>query len=106
MENPNNIQQRHNKYKEDPGKDSKEMTEKNGWSILNGNVQDDEDEEYIYLASRDYSIIDYVIMNAKPRGEIEKSTDKERMESDHMLLKVETEVIPEAKQREEEERWI
>lgn len=37
------------KIKNDEGKKMLEMVEENGWSILNGNTEDDEDQVWKYI---------------------------------------------------------
>ena len=89
--------------KNDEGKKMIEMVAENGWSILNGNIQGDEEGEWTYVGSRGSSVIDYVIVNVEARDEIMYFKLEERIESDHMPLKIELEAVSEMKQKEEEE---
>ncbi|GLV37454.1 hypothetical protein CBL_10580 [Carabus blaptoides fortunei] len=41
------------------------ITENRGWTILNGNVEGDEEGEYSYIGARGESVIDYVIANER-----------------------------------------
>lgn len=81
------------------------MTEEKGWSILNGNTEGDEKGEWTYVGARGNSVIDYAITNVMARDEIKKFKVEERIESDHMPLKVELIATTERQEKQEEEEW-
>jgi hypothetical protein len=45
------------------GKRLMEWIEENGWEVLNGNKQGDEEGEWTYAGSRGEIVIDYAIVN-------------------------------------------
>ena len=45
------------------GKVLLEMVENNGWHILNGNVEGNENGEYTFIRSTGQSVIDYTIVD-------------------------------------------
>lgn len=61
-----------------------EMVEKNGWCILNGNVEKDEEGKWTYLEPRKNSVIDYAVVSAITKRDIVEFKVEERVESDHM----------------------
>jgi hypothetical protein len=61
------------------GKRLMEWSEENGWEVLNGNKQGDQEGEWIYIGSRGETVIDYGIVNEEEEFRI-----GERAESDHL----------------------
>lgn len=105
-EEKNNIlKQSKDKVKNKEGRQLLEMTEEKGWSILNGNTEGDEKGEWTYVGARGNSVIDYAITNVMARDEIKKFKVEERIESDHMPLKVELIATTERQEKQEEEEW-
>jgi hypothetical protein len=45
------------------GKRLMEWIEENGWEVLNGNKQRDEEGEWTYIGSKGETVIDYAIVN-------------------------------------------
>lgn len=81
------------------------MVEENGWCILNGNMEKDEKVEWMYMGSRGNSIIDYAVVSAITKKDIAEFKVKERVESDHMPIKVKVETAQERELRVEKETW-
>jgi hypothetical protein len=52
------------------GKRLMEWIEENGWEVLNGNKQGDEEWEITYVGSRGETVIDYTIANEAARGRV------------------------------------
>lgn len=48
------------------------FVKKMGWSILNGNVEGDEEGEWTYTGGRGNSMIDYVLGNEETRIKVER----------------------------------
>lgn len=57
--------------------------EEYGWSIVNGNIKGDEEEEWTFTGGREESIIDYVMRDEKTREKIEKMVVEGKVDSDH-----------------------
>lgn len=76
------------KIKNAEGRIMLELIEEEGWSILNGNLEGDEEGEWTYIGSSGNSVIDYGIVNAEAREEIENFVVEERIESDHLPIKI------------------
>jgi hypothetical protein len=49
-----------------------EWMEENGWEVLNGNKQRDEEGKWTYVGSRGETVIDYGIVNEEASEKIEK----------------------------------
>lgn len=54
-----------------------------GWSILNGNVEGDEEGEWTYTGGREGTVIDYVLGNEETREGVRRVKVEERIDSDH-----------------------
>jgi len=54
------------------GKELLGLVEDRGWDITNGNMRGDEKREFIYIAERAESVVDYVLVNQKAWEKIEK----------------------------------
>jgi hypothetical protein len=52
------------------GKRLMEWIEENGWEVLNGNKQGDEEWEITYVGSRGETVIDYTIANEAARERV------------------------------------
>jgi hypothetical protein len=61
------------------GKRLMEWIEENGWEVLNGNKQRDEEGEWTYIGSRGETVIDYAIVNEEAWERVEKLTIGERV---------------------------
>lgn len=66
-----------------------EMVEKEGWRILNGNIEDDREEEFTFMGEMGSSVIDYVIIEEKSGGLVKSMKIEVREDSDHFPLVVE-----------------
>lgn len=58
-----------------------------GWSILNGCVKGDEEEEYTYVSEKGCTVIDYVLGNEEVREKIEKVKIGEKVDSDYLPVR-------------------
>lgn len=63
-----------------------EYIEKRGWTILNGNVKRNEEEEFTYTRGKGETIIDYVLGEEKIRDKVERLEVGERVDSDYHPL--------------------
>jgi hypothetical protein len=63
-----------------------EWIEENGWEVLNGNKQGDEEGELTYVGSRGETVINYAIVNNAAWERVEKLKVGERVDSDHLPL--------------------
>jgi len=59
-----------------------------GWSILNGNVEGDEEGEWTYTGGNGGTVIDYVLADDKTREGVRKMRVEERVDSDHQPITV------------------
>lgn len=66
-----------------------EMVEKNGWEILNGNMEGDEEGEFTFIGAQGNSVIDYILADTKMKEEIQNFRIDERVESDLLPMVVE-----------------
>jgi hypothetical protein len=62
------------------GKRLMEWTEENGWKVLNGNKQTDEEGEWTHVGSSGETVIDYALVNEEAWERVEKFTLRERIE--------------------------
>lgn len=76
------------KIKNAEGRIMLELIEEEGWSILNGNLKGDDAGEWTYIGSSGNSVIDYGIVNAEAREDIENFVVEERIESDHLPIRI------------------
>jgi hypothetical protein len=86
------------------GKRLMEWIEENGWEVLNGNKQEDEDEEWTYIGSRAETVIDYGRVNEEAWERLEEFRIGE---PDHLLLEIrieETNHVKRRKRRAKEEQ--
>ncbi|OXU17847.1 hypothetical protein TSAR_010311 [Trichomalopsis sarcophagae] len=60
-----------------------------GLSILNGNIEGDEEGEITYVGGMGCLVIDYGIRNEEGRRKIKRMKVKDRIESDHGVLDIE-----------------
>lgn len=60
-----------------------------GWSIMNGDMEGDEEGELIYTGRRGESVIDYVVGNGETRERVRKMKVEDRIDSDHQPISVE-----------------
>jgi hypothetical protein len=58
-----------------------EWIEENGWEVLNGNIQGDEEGEWTYTGSRGETVTDYGIVNEEEEFRI-----GDGVESDHLEI--------------------
>jgi hypothetical protein len=65
------------------GKWLMEWIEENGWEVLNGNKQGDEEEEWTYIGNRRETVIDYGIVKEEAWERVEEFKIGEWVESDH-----------------------
>ena len=63
-----------------------EMMEGEGWGIMNGIKEGDEEGEFTYTGGRGESVIDYVIGDSKTWEAVEEITVGDNTESDHQPL--------------------
>lgn len=63
-----------------------EYIEERGWTILNGNVRGNEEEEFTYTGGKGETVIDYVLGEEKIRDKVERLEVGERVDLDHHLL--------------------
>lgn len=77
------------KVKNAEGSKLLEMIEENGWEILNGNTEGDEEGELTFIGGKGNSVIDYVIIDPLVKEEIKCFKVETRTESDHLPLMVE-----------------
>lgn len=87
-----------------------EMIEENGWEILNGNMEGDEAGEFTFIGGKGNSVVDYVIVDTAMKEDIESFKIEERVESDHLPMKVEIygkvrREKPKEEQRKEKNLW-
>lgn len=77
--------------------------EENGWEILNGNMEGDEEGEYTFIEGQENSVIEYILIDTKIKDEIKNFRIEERVESDHLPMIVELyEDFTQEKQTEEQ----
>jgi hypothetical protein len=65
------------------GKKLMEWIEENGWEVLNGNKEGDEEREWTYIGSSGETGIDYGIVNEEAWERVEEFRRGERAESNH-----------------------
>lgn len=65
------------------------MIEENGWEILNGNTEGDEEGELTFIGGKGNSVIDYVIIYPLVKEEIKCFKVETGTESDRLPLMVE-----------------
>lgn len=66
-----------------------EMIEENGWEILNGNMEGDEEGEFTFIGGKGNTVIDYVLVDTSIKKAMKNFKIEERVESDHLPMKVE-----------------
>ncbi|XP_076248106.1 uncharacterized protein LOC143187781 [Calliopsis andreniformis] len=64
-----------------------ERIEERGWMILNGTYE--EEGGWTYIGETGLSVIDYAIANERAKEEVERVTEGDRTESDHVPVEVE-----------------
>jgi hypothetical protein len=74
------------KVKNAEGKRLMEWIEENGWEVLNGNKQRDEEGEWTYIGNREETVIDYGIVNEEAWERVEEVRIGERAEADHLEI--------------------
>lgn len=92
------------KVKNGEGTKLLEMAEENGWEILNGNMEGDEEGEFTFIGGKGNSVINYVPIDSIIKEEIKRFRIGDRIESDHLPLTVE--IYGEAGLKKQEGRWI
>jgi hypothetical protein len=71
------------------GKRLMEWIEENGWEVLKGNKQGDEEGEWTtYIDSRGLTVIDYGIVNEEAWERVEEFRIGERVKSNHLQLEI------------------
>jgi hypothetical protein len=65
-----------------------EWIEENGWEVLNGNKQGDEEGKWTYIAGRGEIVIDYGIVNEEAWERVEEFRIGKRVESDDLPLEI------------------
>lgn len=70
------------------GKKMIKWIEEEGWGILNGEVDGDEEGEFTFIGGVGESVIDYAIANIEMREKVESMKIEWRVESDHLPLVV------------------
>jgi hypothetical protein len=68
------------------GKRPMEWIEENGWEVLNGNKQGDEEEKWTYIDIRRETVLDYGIVNEETWERVQEFRIGERSESDHLEI--------------------
>lgn len=63
-----------------------------GWYILNGAWKRDEEGELTYVGCRGNSVIGYVLMDTKVIDQVKKFKIGDRIESNHLPIKLKLEV--------------
>lgn len=66
-----------------------EIIWKQGWYILNGSMEGDEEGEFTFVAGTGQSVIDYAVTNIEGLDRVERFEVGERTESDHMPIRCE-----------------
>lgn len=70
------------------GKMLVEFLGKKGWGILNGGTVGDEEGEYTFTGGKGNLVIDYVIGEKGIRKNVERVYIREKIDSDHHLVKI------------------
>lgn len=65
------------------------MIEENGWEILNGNMEGDEEGQFTFIGGKGNTVIDYVLVDTSIKEAMKNFKIEERVESDHLPMKVE-----------------
>lgn len=86
------------------GKKFIELIEEVGGFFLNGTICDDKEGEFTYVSNKGSSVIDYAIVNENYYGLVKEFKVGEKVDSDHMPLKIEEE--EEYREEEEEEEKV
>jgi hypothetical protein len=68
------------------GKRPMEWIEENGWEVLNGNKQGDDEEKWTYIDIRRETVLDYGIVNEEIWERVQEFRIGERSESDHLEI--------------------
>jgi hypothetical protein len=63
-----------------------------GLEVLNGRIKGDWEGEFTYIGSRGNTVIDYVFVNGRMLDKVTKLKVEERVDSDHMPIKMEEEI--------------
>lgn len=74
-----------------------EIIENNGWTILNGNTEEDTRGEFTYIGPRGQSVIDYGIVNEEGLDAIKSFKIGNRIESDHQPIIIELKNVIDAR---------
>lgn len=70
------------------------------WSILNGNIIEDEEREYTYIEAGGKSVIDYVIGDRRTREEVKRLVMESKIDSDPVIVWLERKNKREREERE------
>jgi hypothetical protein len=57
------------------GEETDEISEENGWEVLNGNKEGDEEGEWTNIGSTGETVIDYGIVNEEAWERVEKNSE-------------------------------
>lgn len=72
-----------------------------GWYVLNRSMKGDWNGEYTFVGARGNTVIDYVIVNEEAIEKVEEFKVDNRVDSDHMPLKIIWKKEEERRQEEE-----
>jgi hypothetical protein len=75
-----------NKVENAEGKRLMQWIEENGWEVLNGNKQGDEEGKWTYVGSRGETVIDYGIVNEEALEKVEEFRIGEKAETGHLEI--------------------
>jgi len=74
------------------GRGFKDWISEKGWKILNGGTEGNWEGEFTYVGARGSSVIDYVVTSVNIGNRVRKFRIGDRVDSDHMPLKVTLEI--------------
>jgi len=83
------------------GRNFVEWVQNRGWYILNGTSKGDWEGEFTYVGARGSSVIDYIIVNEKAYDKVLEFKIEDRVDSDHMPLRLKMRKKEEEDRREE-----
>jgi len=83
------------------GRNLIDWVQKRGWYVLNGTSKGDWEEEFTYVGARGRSVINYVIVNEMAYNKMLDFKIEDRVDSDHMPLRLKMEKKEEEATKEE-----
>lgn len=54
-----------------------------GWNIYNGNIKEDEEEEFTFIGGRENTVIDYILRDEEAKKWIDRMRVGNEADSDH-----------------------